>query len=95
MVTKTQAQKSKNTSKEVLMNPLEPKIRKILLDSVREPRECVKTDVIFYKHKAGRLNHWHKRQNSPNLDIESYYFTYDETKLEVHSDQKVEITVYF
>ena len=95
MAIKTQAQTSKNTSKEVFINPQEPKIRKILLDSVKEPRGCIKTDVILYKNKNGRLNYWHKRQDSPNLDIESYYFTYDESKLEVHSDQKVEITVYF
>lgn len=88
MVTKTKP------PKEIKMNPLDTKIKKLLLDSLTEPKNCVKVDVILYKHRAGRVNYWHSIENSSNLDIKSYYFTYNETQIDVHTDEKVELSLY-
>ena len=71
------------------MNLLESKIRMTLLDCMAEPRGCVKTDIIIYKHGAGRINFWHSVTNSNNLDIISYYFTYKNDEIVVYDDFKV------
>ena len=74
----------------------EAQIRYNLLNILPEPKNCVKTDIIIYKHGAGRVNFWHKGENVSenglnlyNYDIKSYYFTYNSVEIVVYDDEKV------
>lgn len=63
-------------------------IRSHLLNILPEPKGWVKTDIHMYKHGAGRVNFWHTVAGSANLDIVSYYFTYNSEEIVVQSDEK-------
>lgn len=85
IITKSQNKMTEKTN----MNKKDSIIRSHLLNILPEPKGWVKTDVIVYKHGAGRVNFWYKIQESVNLDIISYYFTCNDTELVVHTDDKV------
>lgn len=74
----------------------EAQIRYNLLNILPEPKNCVKTDVIIYKHGAGRINFWHipdkvseNGLNLYNYDIKSYYFTHNSAEIVVFDEEKV------
>lgn len=82
-------------SKEADMQQLEAKVKKLVLDTLPEPPQCVKTEVILYKHKAGRINLWHKTKDSSNLDIISYYIVYDNSKIQILDDKGLVTEIVF
>ena len=75
-------------SRGAAMNRRDSEIRSYLLNVLPEPRGWVKTDIHVYKHGAGRVNFWHTRPDSANLDIVSYYFTYNDNEIVVQTDEK-------
>ncbi len=78
---------TKNPPKTTEKSPMK-EIRSLLLNILPEPKGCVKTDVHVYKHGAGRVNFWHTIPDSSNLDIVSYYFTYNSEEIVVQTDEK-------
>lgn len=84
-ITRPQTKKSEKRETQT-MNTGELKIRVAINKNLDRPSNRVKTDIIFYKWKAGRINHWVTRENSANYDIVSYYFTYNDTEISVFDD---------
>ena len=68
------------------MNDKQLKIRVAINKNMTRPDNHVKTDIIFYKHPAGRINHWVTRPDSANYDIISYYFSYEVAEIKVFDD---------
>ena len=68
------------------MNKPELKLRVAINKNMIKPSNCVKSDIIFYNWKAGRINYWVTRENSANYDIISYYFTYNDTEISIFDD---------
>jgi hypothetical protein len=68
------------------MNREEAKIRVALTKNITKPAHTIKTDTIFYKHEAGRVNFWVKLNDSNNYDIISYYFSYDNLQIKLFDD---------
>lgn len=62
------------------------KIRVAINKNMTRPDNCVKADIIFYKHPAGRINYWVTRSDSANYDIISYYFSYEVAEIKVFDD---------
>ena len=62
------------------------KIRVAINKNMTRPDNCVKAEIIFYKHPAGRINYWITRENSANYDIVSYYFSYETAEIKVFDD---------
>ena len=71
------------------MNREEAKIRVALTRNITKPANTVKTDTIFYKHEAGRVNFWVKLNDSNNYDIVSYYFSYDNLQIKLFDEKDV------
>ena len=69
------------------MNREEAKIRVALTKNIAKPANTVKTDTIFYKHDAGRVNFWVKLPNSNNYDIVSYYFSYNNLQIKLFDEK--------
>lgn len=78
---------TKNPPKITEKSPMK-EIRSHLLNILPEPKGWVKTDIYVYKHGAGRVNFWNTTPDSSNLDIVSYYFTYNSEEIVVHTDEK-------
>ena len=93
---KITVKKPKNEAKGGEMTLKEAQIRYNLLNVLPEPKNCIKTDIIIYKHGAGRVNFWYRGEdvsenglNLYNYDILSYYFTYNNAEIVVFDDEKV------
>jgi len=84
-ITRPQTKRSE-TREKLTMNDNELKLRVAINKNMTKPSNTVKTDIIFYKWKAGRLNYWVTRENSANYDIISYYFTYNDTEISLFDD---------
>jgi hypothetical protein len=69
------------------MNREEAKIRVALTKNIAKPANTVKTDTIFYKHDAGRVNFWVKLPDSNNYDIVSYYFSYNNLQIKLFDEK--------
>ena len=65
----------------------EAKIRVALTKNITKPANTVKTDTIFYKHEAGRVNFWVKLTDSNNYDIVSYYFSYNNLQIKLFDEK--------
>jgi hypothetical protein len=68
------------------MTEQEARIRVEVRKSTTRPQNTIKTDIIIYKHGAGRINYWITREDSNNYDIVSYYFTYDMAEIKVFDE---------
>ena len=82
---------TKNPSKEprgAVMKQRDSELRSNLLNVLSEPKGWVKTDIHIYKHGSGRVNFWHTLPESSNLDIISYYFTYNDHEIVIEADEK-------
>ena len=84
-ITRPQTKKSGNRGK-TTMNDKEARIRVEVRKATIRPENTVKTDIIIYKHGAGRINYWVTRQDSANYDIVSYYFTHETAEIKVFDD---------
>ena len=84
-ITRPQTKKSGNREK-TTMNDKEARIRVEVRKATIRPENTVKTDIIIYKHGAGRINYWVTRQDSANYDIVSYYFTHETAEIKVFDD---------
>jgi hypothetical protein len=83
----TRPQTNKSEKRETqTMNDRELKIRVAINKNMTRPDNRVKTDIIFYKWNAGRINHWVTREGSANYDIVSYYFTHETAEIKVFDD---------
>jgi hypothetical protein len=69
------------------MNREEAKIRVALTKNITKPAHTIKTDTIFYKHEAGRVNFWVKLTDSNNYDIVSYYFSYNNLQIKLFDEK--------
>ena len=69
------------------MNREEAKIRVALTKNITKPSNTVKTDTIFYKHEAGRVNYWTRLEDSNNYDIVSYYFSYNNLQIKLFDEK--------
>ena len=69
------------------MNREEAKIRVALTRNITKPSNTVKTDTIFYKHEAGRVNYWTRLEDSNNYDIVSYYFSYNNLQIKLFDEK--------
>ena len=74
-------------SESAKMNREEAKIRVALTKNITKPANTIKTDTIFYKHDAGRVNFWVKLNDSNNYDIVSYYFSYDNLQIKLFDEK--------
>ena len=85
---------AKNTveSEKPKMNREEAKLRVALTKNLTKPANTVKTDTIFYKHEAGRVNYWVRLEDS--YDIVSYYFSYDNLQIKLF-DEKDECKIIY
>ena len=79
--------KSTVESESAKMNREEAKIRVALTKNITKPANTIKTDTIFYKHEAGRVNFWVKLNDSNNYDIVSYYFSYDNLQIKLFDEK--------
>lgn len=85
-LTRPQTKKSANREK-TSMTEHEARIRVEVRKATSRPHNTVKTDIILYKHGAGRINYWVTREDSANYDIVSYYFTHDMAEIKVFDDE--------
>lgn len=85
-LTRPQTKKSGNREK-MSMTEQEARIRVEVRKATQRPVNTVKTDIIIYKHGAGRLNYWVTREDSANYDIVSYYFTHNMAEIKVFDDE--------
>lgn len=69
------------------MNREEAKIRVALTKNITKPANTIKTDTIFYKHEAGRVNFWVRLEDSNNYDIVSYYFSYNNLQIKLFDEK--------
>jgi len=69
------------------MNREEAKLRVALTKNITKPANTIKTDTIFYKHEAGRVNYWIKLEDSNNYDIVSYYFSYNNLQIKLFDEK--------
>lgn len=83
------APKSVVESESPKMNREEAKIRVALTKNITKPANTIKTDTIFYKHSAGRVNFWIRLEDSNNYDIVSYYFSYDNLQIKLFDEKDV------
>jgi hypothetical protein len=79
--------KSTVESESAKMNREEAKIRVALTKNITKPANTIKTDTIFYKHEAGRINFWVKLNDSNNYDIVSYYFSYNNLQIKLFDEK--------
>ena len=68
------------------MTDTEARIRVEVRKATSKPDNTLKTDIIIYKHGAGRINYWITKPDSANYDIVSYYFTHDMAEIKVFDD---------
>jgi len=85
--TTTRPQATKPAIRETTsMTDIEARIRVEVRKSTTRPDNTIKTDIIIYKHGAGRINYWITRSDSANYDIISYYFSYDKAEIKVFDE---------
>ena len=84
-ITRPQTNQSAKREK-TSMTEQEARIRVEVRKATVRPENTVKTDIIIYKHGAGRINYWVTRPNSANYDIVSYYFTHETAEIKVFDD---------
>lgn len=84
-LTRPEVKKTKQREK-LNMTEQEARIRVEVRKATPKPSNTVKTDIIIYKHGAGRINYWITREDSANYDIVSYYFSHDTAEIKVFDD---------
>ena len=85
IMTRPQTDRSDKREK-TSMTDKEARIRVEVRKATVRPENTVKTDILIYKHGAGRINYWVTRTDSANYDIISYYFTYNMAEIKVFDD---------
>ena len=85
-ITRPQTNQSAKREK-TSMTEQEARIRVEVRKATVRPENTVKTDIIIYKHGAGRINYWVTRPNSANYDIISYYFTHETAEIKVFDEK--------
>lgn len=84
-ITRPQTKRSATREKQS-MTEEEARIRVEVRKATTRPDNTVKTDIVIYKHGAGRINYWVTRPDSANYDIVSYYFTHETAEIKVFDD---------
>jgi len=84
-LTRPQVNKPEKREK-ITMTDKEARIRVEVRKATTRPSNTIKTDIIIYKHGAGRINYWVTREDSANYDIVSYYFIHDMAEIKVFDE---------